>query len=83
MEWGDLAYLLAVARTRSLSGAARQLGVSTSTVARRLDVLERDLALRLVDRRAVRDWIVSAFTDGLAWPAAARRRRRSTAERAE
>lgn len=52
MEWGDLAYLLAVARTRSLSGAARALGVSTSTVARRLDALERHLQLRLVDRRA-------------------------------
>jgi DNA-binding transcriptional LysR family regulator len=51
MEWGDLAYLLSVARTRSLSGAARTLGVSTSTVARRLDVLERHLELRLLDRR--------------------------------
>ena len=52
VEWGDLAYLLAVARTRSLSGAARQLAVSTSTVARRLTALERDLGLRLLDRRA-------------------------------
>lgn len=54
VEWGDLAYLLAVARTRSLSGAARQLDVSTSTVARRLTALERDLGLRLLDRRADR-----------------------------
>jgi DNA-binding transcriptional LysR family regulator len=52
VEWGDLAYLLAVARTSSLSAAARQLDVSTSTVARRLTVLERDLGLRLLDRRA-------------------------------
>ena len=52
VEWGDLAYLLAVARTRSLSGAARQLDVSTSTVARRLTTLERALGLRLLDRRA-------------------------------
>jgi len=51
MEWNDLAYLLAVAQTRSLSGAADQLGVATSTVARRIAALERALGLRLVDRR--------------------------------
>ncbi len=51
MEWSDLGYLLAVARARSLSGAAQRLGVSTSTVARRLAALEAVLGLRLIDRR--------------------------------
>jgi DNA-binding transcriptional LysR family regulator len=51
VEWNDLAYLLEVARTGSLSRAARHLDVATSTVARRLDALERSLGLRLLDRR--------------------------------
>jgi DNA-binding transcriptional LysR family regulator len=52
MEWSDLTYLLAVARTGSLSGAADELGVATSTAARRIAALERALDLRLVDRRS-------------------------------
>lgn len=52
MEWNDLSYLLEVAHTGSLSRAARNLDVATSTVARRLDALERSLGLRLLDRRA-------------------------------
>lgn len=52
MQWSDLAYLLAVMRTGSLSGAADDLNVATSTVARRIAALERVLDLRLVDRRS-------------------------------
>ena len=52
MNSDDLNYLLAVAQLGSLSGAAKRLGVSTSTVARRLDALEASLKLRLVDRLA-------------------------------
>ena len=50
MEWGHLEYFLAVARTGSLSGAAKQLRVNHSTVARRLEKLEQQLNVRLFDR---------------------------------
>lgn len=52
MEWGDLKHFLAVARTGSLTGAAAQLRTSISTVGRRLDALERTLAVRLFDRKS-------------------------------
>jgi len=44
--------LAAVARTGSISAAAKAAGVSVSTAARRLDALEARLKLRLVDRRS-------------------------------
>ena len=50
MDWGHLEYFLAVARTGSLSGAAKLLRVNHSTVARRLDKLEQQLEVRLFDR---------------------------------
>lgn len=50
MDWSHLEYFLAVARTGSLSAAARQLQVNHSTVARRLDKLEQQLQVRLFDR---------------------------------
>lgn len=50
MNWDDLRYFLAVARTRSLTDAGRHLGVSASTVSRRIDALERALELRLFRR---------------------------------
>jgi DNA-binding transcriptional LysR family regulator len=52
MEWHDLVYLLAVKEAGSLSRAAEKLDVATSTVARRLEALERGIGLRLLDRRA-------------------------------
>ena len=52
MDLADLDALAGVAATGSLSGAAKRLGVSVSTAARRLDALEAALKLRLVDRRA-------------------------------
>lgn len=52
MNNDDLRHLLAVSNAGSLSGAAKRLGVSISTVARRLDALEAALQLQLIDRRA-------------------------------
>ncbi len=50
MNWDDLRYFLAVAAAGSLSGAAGQLGVNTTTVLRRVASLEEDLDARLFDR---------------------------------
>lgn len=49
-EWSDLRYYLAIARTGTLSAAARELGVAQTTVGRRLEVLEQTLGARLFDR---------------------------------
>jgi len=49
-EWGDLRYLLAVARHGSTLAAARALGVNQSTVHRRLAELERRLGAPLAIR---------------------------------
>jgi DNA-binding transcriptional LysR family regulator len=49
VDWDDLRYALAVARTRTLSGAAAALGVSHTTVGRRLRALEERLGARLFD----------------------------------
>jgi len=51
MEWDDLKHFLAVARLGSLTEAARALKTSVSTVARRVDTLEKRLGARLFDRR--------------------------------
>lgn len=47
MEWDDLRFFLAVARTGSLSGASEVLRVSPSTVSRRLSQLEHALKASL------------------------------------
>lgn len=49
-DWNDVKALLAVARGGSTAAAARELGVNQTTVARRLEALERDLGVRLVER---------------------------------
>jgi DNA-binding transcriptional LysR family regulator len=51
MEWDEVRYFLAVARSRSLIAAARSLKVSAATVARRIDALEKRLGARLFERR--------------------------------
>lgn len=51
MNWDDLRLFLAVARTGSISGAARQLGVQHSTVSRRMRQLEAKLGARLIERK--------------------------------
>lgn len=50
MEWDDLKYFLAVARTGSLSGAARELKTGAATVGRRIAALEEGLGSHLFDR---------------------------------
>lgn len=52
VDWSTLPFLLALARHGSASAAARALGVSVTTVGRRIGVLESELGLRLVDRTA-------------------------------
>lgn len=50
MDWDDLRYVLAVSRDRSLSVAGRTLGVSHTTVGRRIRTIEDRLGVRLFDR---------------------------------
>jgi DNA-binding transcriptional LysR family regulator len=50
LNWDDLRLVLAVAREGTLSGAARALGVTHSTVFRRLGAVEREMGVRLFDR---------------------------------
>ncbi len=49
-DWDDLRFFLAVAAAGSLSGAARELHVNTTTVLRRIGHLEDNLSIRLFDR---------------------------------
>lgn len=51
MDWTNLSYFLALARGGSLSAASKLLGTDHSTVARRIQALEKELGLQLVDRR--------------------------------
>lgn len=50
MNWNDLRYFLVLAEENSLSGAARRLRKEHTTVARRIEALERDLGTKLFDR---------------------------------
>lgn len=50
MEWGDVRFFLAVARSGSLGEAARRLGVSHPTVGRRLRALEDEAGQPLLRR---------------------------------
>jgi DNA-binding transcriptional LysR family regulator len=51
-DWDDLRFFLAVARRGGLSAAAREIGCEASTVQRRMQRFERNLGVRLFDRRA-------------------------------
>lgn len=50
MDWDDLHTFLAITRTRTLSGAARTLGVRQSTMSRRLAALEARAGAHLLQR---------------------------------
>lgn len=50
MNWDDVRIFVALVRAQSLSLAARTLQVEHSTVARRMDSLEKALGVRLFDR---------------------------------
>ncbi|MEX0693304.1 MAG: LysR family transcriptional regulator [Rhodospirillales bacterium] len=49
-DWGDVAVFLALARHKSLSGAARSLNVNHSTIGRRVRELESALETKLFER---------------------------------
>ena len=51
MNWDDLRLFLAVARTGSISAAAKVLNVQHSTVSRRMRKLEENLGARLIERK--------------------------------
>lgn len=51
-RWDDLKVLLALVRSRSLSGAAQSLGVNASTIGRRVDALEAAFGVQLFERRS-------------------------------
>lgn len=50
MNWDDLRLFLAVARSGSISGAAKQLGIQHSTVSRRIRSFEEKMGVRLLER---------------------------------
>src|SRR5438045_3776080 len=50
MDWDDLRYVLAIHREKTLSAAASALGVTRTTVGRRLKEVEARLGTRLFDR---------------------------------
>lgn len=52
MDWDNLRYFLAAARTLSLSAASRTLGSNQPTVGRRIDALEVQLGVRLFQRHS-------------------------------
>lgn len=52
MEWDDLKHFLAVARTGSLTEAARALKASAATVGRHIETLEARLGARLFEHRS-------------------------------
>ncbi|SLN52300.1 HTH-type transcriptional regulator YofA [Roseovarius albus] len=51
MHWDDLRYLLAIKRAGSLSHAANTLGINQSTVSRRIVKREKQLNVKLLERR--------------------------------
>ena len=53
LDWNDLRYFLAVARTGSTLAAGKSLRVSQTTAARRVSALEAELGLTLFERRPV------------------------------
>jgi DNA-binding transcriptional LysR family regulator len=50
LDWGHLRFFLELARTESLTAAARRLGVDRNTVARRVTALEEELGIALFER---------------------------------
>ncbi len=50
MNWDDVKIFLAIAKTGGLKKAANTLGIHHSSCARRINILEGDLAIKLFDR---------------------------------
>jgi DNA-binding transcriptional LysR family regulator len=65
LDWGHLRFFLALARTGSLSRAAKALGVDRNTVARRVAALEEELHMQLYER-GPQGWIRTSAGEELA-----------------
>jgi DNA-binding transcriptional LysR family regulator len=65
LDWGHLRFFLALARTGSLSRAAKALGVDRNTVARRVAALEEELHVQLYER-GPQGWIRTSAGEELA-----------------
>ena len=65
LDWGNLEFFLELARTGSLSRAARRLGVDRNTVARRVAALEAELGMALFER-GPQGWLRTSAGDDLA-----------------
>jgi DNA-binding transcriptional LysR family regulator len=63
MDWSDLRIFLALARRHSVRGAGKLLAISHSTIARRIDIFEGRLGVRLFDRQATGYTLTSAGED--------------------
>ncbi len=50
MDWDDVRFFLALSRHKSVRAAGDQMGVSHSTVARRIEAFEKRIGVRLFDR---------------------------------
>ncbi|HLL24426.1 MAG TPA: LysR family transcriptional regulator [Kofleriaceae bacterium] len=66
MDWDDVRHFLALARTGSVRAAGASLAVSHSTVARRVETLERRLGVKLFDRNRDGYLLTDAGQDMLA-----------------
>ena len=66
MDWDDVRHFLALARTGSVRAAGASLGVSHSTVARRVETLETRLGVKLFDRHREGYLLTDAGRDMLA-----------------
>ncbi len=64
IDWDGLRYFQSVAATQTLTGAARQLRVEHTTVARQLDRLEQALGARLFLRNP-RGYVLTRLGEGL------------------
>ena len=51
LDWGNLEYFISCANHGTLSGCAKEMGVNHSTVSRKVEKLEKQLAIKLFERR--------------------------------
>lgn len=65
MDWNDVKIFLALVRAGSVRAAATKLGISHSTVARRVDAFETRMGVKLLDRLASGYALTSAGEDVL------------------
>ena len=52
LDWGNLEYFISCANHGTLSGCAKEMGVNHSTVSRKIEKLEKELAIKLFERRS-------------------------------